>query len=53
MTATKTLTTYKAKMSNEHFWADFYVNAASQEAAREKLRTLAEEGRLADSAEEE
>ena len=53
MTTTQTLTTYTIKMANRFHWANFHVNADSEEEAREKMREVAEEGALADSAEEE
>jgi phosphoribosylformylglycinamidine (FGAM) synthase PurS component len=53
MTTTQTLTTYTIKTANAFHWADFHVNAASEEEAREKMREVAEEGTLADTAEEE
>jgi len=53
MTATKTATTYTVKMANGYHWADYHINATSEKEAREKARTLAEEGELADTADEE
>jgi len=53
MATTQTLTTYFVKMVNAYHWANFHINAASQEEAREKMREVAEEGTLADTAEEE
>jgi len=53
MTTTQILTTYKVKMANEAFWVDFHVNATSEDEAREKMREIARDGMLADTAEEE
>jgi len=53
MTTTQTLTTYTIKMANRFHWADFHVNATSEEDAREKMRKVAENGELADAADEE
>lgn len=53
MTDTQTLTTFTVKLSNEYFWAEYHINALSEEAARDKARALATEGELADAAEEE
>ena len=50
---TQTLTTYTVKMANEYHFADYHVNATSEVKAREKMREVAEEGALADTAEEE
>jgi hypothetical protein len=53
MTTTQTLTTYIVKMANEYHWADFHVNAVSEEEAREKMQKTAENGELAEVADEE
>jgi hypothetical protein len=53
MTTTQTTTTFTVKMANRYHWADYHINATSEDEARDTARTMAEEGELADIAEEE
>jgi hypothetical protein len=53
MTSTQNTTTYSIKMENEYHYADYHVNATSEQEARDKMRTVAEKGDLAETADEE
>jgi hypothetical protein len=50
---TESLTTYLVKMANEFHFADYHVNAPSEEEARSIMRDLAQNGELEETAQEE